>query len=110
MSEQNNIYAVFSTDPVEFNMQALRAKLGISLIQIIRAKGWDQLTAAEHLRITQPRVSDLTRGKIDRFSIDMLLMLIFRAGYAFNYRHGTVTTINGAPLLEMKLVAMEPAP
>ena len=43
----------------------------------------DRLTqndAAELLGIQQSRVSDLVRGKIDRFSIDMLVKLLAKAG------------------------------
>lgn len=43
-------------------------------------QGWTQAEAARHLGITQPRVSRLLRGKVEDFSLDMLLTLAARAG------------------------------
>ena len=40
--------------------------------------------------MTQPRVSDLTRGKIDRFSIDTLVDMLARAGFHVDVRVGRV--------------------
>lgn len=77
----SNLYEMFSTDPVEFNMQALKAKLAIILIELVRARQWTQTTAAEKLHVTQPRMSNLARGKLDKFSIDALLEMLVRAGY-----------------------------
>ncbi|MBD1532302.1 XRE family transcriptional regulator [Xanthomonas citri pv. citri] len=98
-----NIYALFSPDPAEFNKQALKGKLGITLIQLIRANGWNQAAASEHLKVAQPRVSDLMRGKLDRFSIDALMELMFRAGYMFDYEFGFPDGEHAPPRLEMKL-------
>ncbi|WP_209019070.1 helix-turn-helix domain-containing protein [Xanthomonas axonopodis] len=98
-----NIYALFSSDPAEFNKQALKGKLGITLIQLIRANGWNQAAASEHLKVAQPRVSDLMRGKLDRFSIDALMELMFRAGYMFDYEFGFPDGEHAPPRLEMKL-------
>jgi predicted XRE-type DNA-binding protein len=39
-----------------------------------------QTEAAKILGVTQARVSDLKRGKIDRFSMDLLVRLAARAG------------------------------
>jgi predicted XRE-type DNA-binding protein len=44
------------------------------------AQGWTQAEAARRLGITQPRVSRLTKGKWQDFSLDMLLTLAARAG------------------------------
>ncbi|KHL62801.1 helix-turn-helix domain-containing protein [Xanthomonas euvesicatoria pv. euvesicatoria] len=98
-----NPYALFSDDPAEFNKQDLKAKLGITLIQLIRAKGWTQAITSAHLKVTQPRVSDLMRGKLDRFSIDALMEMMFRAGYAFDYLFDFSGDDKAQPRLEMKL-------
>jgi len=76
-----NLYELFSDDPVEFHLQALKAKLAIALVALIRAKSWNQAMAAENLHISQPRMSNLFRGKLDRFSIDALLQMLVRVGY-----------------------------
>ncbi|MCD0253142.1 XRE family transcriptional regulator [Xanthomonas campestris pv. campestris] len=98
-----NPYALFSSDPAEYNKKDLKSKLGITLIQLIRAKGWNQATASTHLKVAQPRVSDLMRGKLDRFSIDALMEMMFRAGYAFDYLFDFPDDDKSQPRLEMKL-------
>jgi len=76
-----NLYEMFSDDPVEFNMKSLKAKLAIALVALIRDKEWNQITASEKLQITQPRMSNLFRGKLDKFSIDAMLQMLVRVGY-----------------------------
>ncbi len=58
----------------------LLADLSIRLELFIRDQGWTQKEAAARLGVTQPRISDLMRGRIDLFSIDALLALLWRAG------------------------------
>ena len=42
----------------------------------VLARGWTQIQAAKALGVTQPRVSDLKRGKIELFTIDMLVNML----------------------------------
>jgi predicted XRE-type DNA-binding protein len=58
----------------------IRADLMIALTKLIEAQGLTQSAAAELLGVTQPRVSDLMRGKIDRFSVDSLIEMLGHAG------------------------------
>lgn len=58
----------------------LRAQLMRELEILILDARLNQSDAAELLNIHQSRVSDLVRGKIDRFSIDTLVKLLARAG------------------------------
>lgn len=46
----------------------------------IERSGWTQAQAAEVLGVTQPRVSDLLRGKINRFGLDALVNMAAAAG------------------------------
>ncbi|MES9842781.1 MAG: helix-turn-helix transcriptional regulator, partial [Candidatus Thiodiazotropha endolucinida] len=46
----------------------------------VEAKGWTQKEAAERLGITQPRVSDLFRGKLSKFSLDALVNMLAAIG------------------------------
>lgn len=103
MKTEKNPYSLFSSDPVDYNKNDLKAKLAITLIQLIRAKGWNQSVASEALKVTQPRVSNLMRGKIDRFSIDSLLEMMFRAGYSFDYLFEFPDEKKSEPRLEIKL-------
>ena len=58
----------------------LRSDLMIRLSKLIDARGLTQGQAAEVFGVTQPRVSDLVRGKIARFSIDTLIAMLGHAG------------------------------
>lgn len=58
----------------------MRAMLLIGLEQWLEKSGLTQTEAAKILGVTQARVSDLKRGKINRFSMDMLVRLAARAG------------------------------
>jgi predicted XRE-type DNA-binding protein len=52
----------------------------LRLSREIKANGWTQAQAAKRLGVTQPRVSKLTKGAWQDFSLDMLLTLAGRAG------------------------------
>lgn len=58
----------------------IRAQLVIGLGQWLEKSGMTQAAAAKVLGVTQARVSDLKRGKIERFSMDLLVRLAARAG------------------------------
>jgi predicted XRE-type DNA-binding protein len=58
----------------------LRATLMIAIEEHIRASGWTQKEAAKRLHVTQPRISDLVRGKIDLFGLDALVTMLAAAG------------------------------
>ena len=58
----------------------IRTDLMIRLSKLIEARGLTQAQAARLFGVTQPRVSDLVRGKIDRFSIDTLIAMLGHAG------------------------------
>lgn len=63
--------AIEDTTAEAENMK-LRSVLMMALEQHIRTKGWTQTEAARQLGVTQPRVSDLLRGKINLFALDTL--------------------------------------
>ena len=44
------------------------------------ARGMTQSEAAKQFGVTQPRVNDLLRGKIDKFSLDALVNMLAKAG------------------------------
>lgn len=58
----------------------IRAELLIAMRQWLDASSLIQVAAAEKLGVTQARISDLKRGKIDKFSIAQLIRLAARAG------------------------------
>ncbi len=58
----------------------IHAELMIQIRRVIAARKLTQAAAAKLLGVTQPRVSDLVRGKIDLFRIDALVNMLVRAG------------------------------
>ncbi len=75
-----NVFQDLGFDPEESENLRVRADLMIELSRLIENKGWTQEEAAEIMGVTQPRISDLVRGKIDRFSIDSLVSMLGSAG------------------------------
>ncbi len=61
------------------NMRA-RSDLMIAVREVVAGWGTTQARAAERLGITQPRLNDLLRGRIDKFSLDALMNLAGQAG------------------------------
>ncbi|MBS3906725.1 MAG: XRE family transcriptional regulator [Syntrophaceae bacterium] len=68
----------YSTD--EAAILQMRADLMADLRKFIKARRLTQAKAAEILGVSQSRVSDLIRGKWERFSLEMLITLATRAG------------------------------
>lgn len=58
----------------------------VALRKLIATRGWTQAQAAEVLSVTQSRVSDLVRGKHEKFSLDMLVTFAARAGRTVKLR------------------------
>jgi len=71
--------AIEDTPAAAENMK-LRSSLMIALKNHIDAKGLNQSQAAALFKVTQPRVSDLLRGKINLFSLDTLVNMVAAAG------------------------------
>jgi predicted XRE-type DNA-binding protein len=75
-----NVFADLGFDPAEAAILQMRATLMNDLREFIRTSGMTQVEAAKLLGIGQSRVSDLTRGKWEKFSLEMLITLEARAG------------------------------
>ncbi|MDT4872127.1 Helix-turn-helix domain protein [compost metagenome] len=58
----------------------VRSALMIALKERIEAEGLSQASAAKLFGVTQPRISDLLRGKVTLFSIDTLINMLAAAG------------------------------
>src|SRR3989338_7167595 len=75
-----NVFLDLGFSPEEATILAMRSQLMGELRIKIRDMDWTQAQAAQVLGISQSRVSDLVRGKWDKFSLDMLITLATRAG------------------------------
>ena len=77
-----NVFADLGFEPGEAAILHMRAKLMSDLREVIDSSGMTQTQAAEKLGIAQSRVSDLMRGKWEKFSLEMLITLEARGGRA----------------------------
>jgi predicted XRE-type DNA-binding protein len=71
--------ALADTPEQAANLQA-RADLMRQIAELIEAEGWKQVEAAERCGVTQPRINDLLRGRVSRFSLDALVNIATALG------------------------------
>ena len=84
MKKRDNTYAsvwdaLADTPEQAANLQA-RADLMRQIAELIEAEGWKQVEAAERCGVTQPRINDLLRGRVSRFSLDALVNIATALG------------------------------
>jgi len=75
-----NVFRDLGFTAEEAGSLKLRAELMIQIRRLIEERGLTQAAAGKRFGVTQPRISDLVRGKIDLFSIDTLVDMLARAG------------------------------
>lgn len=76
----SNVFEDLGFAPEEALNLKIRADLMLNIKRFIQSQGWTQKQAALFFGETQPRISDLMNGDIERFSIDKLVMMLVRAG------------------------------
>ena len=84
-----NVFRDLGFTAKEAESLRLRAELMVEVRRLIQARKLTQRSAASLLGVTQPRISDLIRGKIDLFSIDTLVNMLARAGMRIQLRVAT---------------------
>jgi len=75
-----NVFRDLGFSKQEAENLKIRSDLMIRLSRVIEGRRLTQAQAASLFGVTQPRISDLVRGKIDRFSIDTLIAMLGHAG------------------------------
>lgn len=85
MKKQNkevfaNVWDAIANSPGEAANLELRYELMERISGIVKEQGWTQADAAKRCGITQPRMNDLLRGRISRFSLDALVKIISALG------------------------------
>ena len=76
----SSVWDAIEMSAAEAENMKLRSALMVAIEQHIKRQGWSQNEAAKRLGVTQPRVSDLMRGKIHLFGLDTLVNLAVSAG------------------------------
>ncbi len=82
MSKQRyaSVWDAIENTPLEAANLKVRSALMIDIQEYIREQNLTQTEAALRFGVTQPRVSDLMRGKIELFSVDTLINMLAAAG------------------------------
>ena len=80
IKSSGNVFVDLGYSSDEAAILQMRADLMANLRKFIKARKLTQSKAAEMLGISQSRVSDLTRGKWEKFSLEMLIILATKAG------------------------------
>ena len=75
-----NVFTDLGFDDDEAEHLRLRSTLMIEVRKLIKERKLTQAEAAKLFGVTQPRISNLVRGRIDLFSIDTLVGMLARAG------------------------------
>ena len=75
-----NVFRDLGAAPDEAEHLRIRAELMVHLQHAISALDLKQAEVAQRLGVTQPRVSDIMRGRIDLFSSDALIDMLARLG------------------------------
>jgi len=78
-TSSGNVFRDLGFGPEEAASLKVRAMLMAELEKHIRSKHLTQKQAAERFGVTQPRISDLMRGKISLFSVDTLITMLTHA-------------------------------
>ena len=83
-----NIFRDLGFPPAEAENLKIRSDLMTALQQLMLERGLTQVQAAGLFGVSQPRISDLKRDKIDRFTIDTLVNMLACAGVSVRLKIG----------------------
>jgi predicted XRE-type DNA-binding protein len=75
-----SVWDAIESTPAQAENMKLRSSLMLAVKRHIEREGLSQTAAAKVFGVTQPRISDLVRGKIELFSLDMLVNMLTAAG------------------------------
>lgn len=88
MTEQrfDSVWDALENSPAEAANMKARSALMIAIRDVVDGWKLTQADAAKRLGVTQPRMNDLLRGRIDKFSLDALMILATGAGLTVEWR------------------------
>ena len=76
----NSVWDALEDSAEQAENMKLRAELMTQIRDYVEGLSMTQQAAAKSLGLTQPRLNDLLRGRLDKFSLDMLVNVLARAG------------------------------
>lgn len=80
----NSIWDALSDTPEQAANLQVRSQLMQQIAAIVNTNDWTQAEAATRCGVTQPRINDLLRGRISRFSLDALVNIAAALGKRVN--------------------------
>lgn len=81
-----NVFADLGFSAEESENLKVRSDLMREIRKVIEVRALRQTDAAELFGVSQPRISELVRGKVDQFSIDALVNMLAHAGFHVEVR------------------------
>jgi predicted XRE-type DNA-binding protein len=78
--EYANVWEALADTPEQAANLRTRAELMFKITAIVKESGWTQVEAAQRCGVTQPRINDLLRGRVSRFSLDALVNIATAIG------------------------------
>jgi predicted XRE-type DNA-binding protein len=75
-----NVWDALADTPQEAANLKVRSELMSQIATLVRERGWTQVEAARRCGVTQPRLNDLLRGRLSRFSLDALVNIAAALG------------------------------
>ena len=82
----DSVWEAIEDTPRQAASLKARPELMMALEEQLKSSGMTQTQAAKILGVTQPRVSDLMRGRIELFSLESLVDMITSAGLKVEFR------------------------
>jgi len=76
-----SVWNAIADSPEDAEKLRVRAEIMDKITAVVSRKGWTLVEAARQCGITQPRMNDLMRGRISRFSLDALVNVAASLGY-----------------------------
>ena len=80
MESHASIWDAIADTPEQAANLRTRGELMRQIAAIVKEAGWTQAEAARRCGVTQPRINDLLRGRVSRFSLDALVNIATAIG------------------------------
>lgn len=82
--EFDSVWNAIETDIATAANLRLRSRLMMAISEYVKQSGLTQAEAARRLGTTQPRLNDVLKGKIEKCTVDRLVIMLATVGYKVN--------------------------
>lgn len=82
-----SLFAGLASSPSDLCMLLLKSKLWSLLTQIITDQGLTQTQTAKALQVSQPRVCNMMKGQLDKFSVEFFIESLMRMGHVMDLHY-----------------------